>query len=354
MKNTWTLALASFGAAGLVHAQTSQLSVYNLIVSDTVAQANHVYGRAIVQNINLYTASGNNMEVGAALTPGNSYGFTSGTASSRTLQVGGSVSIPSGQTVRVMRGSGFLDSGTQISSTTRSRFSIQQSGASLQLQNPANGAQSTFDSVFNAISTESSQYAQRSANSTVVTSGNNATFRLSSSANDRIAVFNLSQSQATSLFNSQSIAQIQFDLNGRQLSSIDAIIVNVAGFNGSNTDFTAGQANFVGSITSDLALRSRLLWNFSQINNDLYINRNWYGSILAPQGFLQGSSNIDGSVAVRNICFNAEIHGPLWTGVPEASTYAAAAFVTGLGGWVAWRRRKAAARVAPSATAAQA
>lgn len=326
-------------AAGVAQAQSSQLSVYNLIVRNNLQQANHVYGSVVAQNI---TMSSGVLEVATQSGSGNSYNLPTINAGDIGLAVGGN--IASGSTLRVMAGSAFLDNSS--SSAPSTGIQLQQSGNSIVRASPAGSYQSAFDAVFNSVVNEASSYSARVSNTGTAPSpvNNVTTFNLASTASRNI-VFNLTQAQATTIFSSQN-AEVKFDLGNRTVSSIDSIIINIAGF---DTSSFATTANFTGIITSDVALRQRLLWNFYQNDNNVTLNRNWYGSILAPYATLTGGSNLDGSAAVNNINFTAEIHGPTWTGVPEPSTYAAVTFVVGVAGWTFLKRRKVA--TAPAAVA---
>jgi len=327
------------------------LSIYNLIVRNNLVQANHVYGQVIAQNIDLRSSSGNSgqpLEIGTRLGAPNADGITPiSSQSTASLLVGDRIQADYGDTIRLMNGSAFLDSDVTrapIATVDRSGnstplFQLQNQGASIQRASPAGSAQaSRFDSVFNAVVTEASTYGalSASAGASIATANNATTFTIPSSTSVRRVVFNLTEAQATSIFNNQN-SSVSFNLNGRDVSSIDSIIVNIAGFG--NSSFTT-QANFTGTVTSDLSFRQRLLWNFYQNDNDISLSRNWYGSILAPAANLTGNSNLDGAAAVNNITFNAEIHGPTWTGVPETSTYAAVSFVAAVGGLTVWRRRR--------------
>lgn len=338
-KNSWSALVVGAGLAGAAQAQ-SQLSTYNLIVRDTLAQANHVYGRVITQNINL-TGGDRVVEVGTRLGSSNSDGITPiPSQSTPSLLVGGYINANNNDTIRVMNGSAFLDNSSSFAPSSRITLQQSSNGATIQRASPAGSSQAaTFDSVFNAVVTEASTYATRASNASFSSSGNTTTFTIPASTSVRQVVFSLTESQAETIFENQN-GQVQFNLNGRQVSSIDSIIVNIAGFDG-GANFS-NLANFLGTITSDVSFRSRVLWNFHQHDGDITLDRNWYGSILAPEATLEGNSNLDGSAAVKNILFNAEIHGPAWAGVPEPSTYAAISFVVAVGGMTVWRRRRAA------------
>lgn len=347
MNRKLTVVVAGIGIAGIAEAQQSQLSTYNLIVRNNLVQANHVYGQVIAQNIDLRSSAGNsgqNVEIGSRLGSANSDGITPLPAqSSPSLQVGGTINFDLGDTVRLINGSVFLDENL-VSAPVLGVVDVQQfgNGATVQRASPAGSSQaSRFDSVFNAVVTEASTYGAlaTSSGASFATANNTTTFTIPSSTSVRRVVFNLSEAQANSIFNNQN-ASVSFNLNGRAVSSIDSIIVNIAGFG--NSSFTT-LANFTGTVTSDLSFRQRLLWNFYQNDNDISLSRNWYGSILAPLANLTGNSNLDGAAAVNNITFNAEIHGPTWTGVPETSTYAAVSFAAAVGGLTVWRRRRQAA-----------
>jgi choice-of-anchor A domain-containing protein len=340
-KHSWSALVIGAGLAGAAQAQ-SQLSTYNLIVRHTLYQANHVYGRVIAQNIDTRSSSGNtgqNIEIGSRLGGPNSEGITPiSSQSTPSLLVGDRIRTDSGGVIRLMNGSAFLDQNSSDAPSTPIQLQQSSNGATIQRpSNPGSAQSSTFDSVYNAVLTEASTYSNYSANATTSTSGTRTTFTIPASTSVRQVVFNLTESQASSIFETQN-AEVQFDLNGRQVSSLDFIIVNIAGFR--SNDFNS-QANFLGSITSDVNLRSRVLWNFYDTDEVVELNRNWYGSILAPEATLEGNSNLDGSAAVKYSLFNAEIHGPAWVGVPEPSTYAAISFVVAVGGMTVWRRRRA-------------
>jgi choice-of-anchor A domain-containing protein len=340
-KYSWSALVIGAGLAGSAQAQ-SQLSTYNLIVRNTLYQANHVYGRVMAQNIDTRSSSGNsgqNIEIGSRLGAANSDGITPiPSQSTPSLLVGNRIRTDSGDVIRLMNGSAFLDQNSSDAPATPIDLQQSSNGATIQRASPIGTAQQgTFDAVYNSVVTEASTYSGYTANATTATSGTRTTFTIPASTSVRQVVFNLTYSQADAIFETQN-AEVQFDLNGRQVSSLDFIIVNIAGFTSENFN---SQVNFLGSITSDVNLRSRVLWNFHEADEDIELNRNWYGSILAPEARLTGNSNLDGSAAVKNVLFNAEIHGPAWAGVPEPSTYAAITFVAAVGGMTVWRRRRA-------------
>jgi choice-of-anchor A domain-containing protein len=352
MNRKLSVLVAGVGLAGVAEAQQSQLSIYNLIVRNNLVQANHVYGRVITENIDLRTSAGNsgqNVEIGSRLGNSNNDGITPISSQlTPSLMVGRRIQGDANDVVRLINGSALLNSDS--TAAPASRLDLQQAGSGALIVRAVTSASNytapettevhtvLFDSVFNAVVTEASTYSALSASSgaAFATSGNVTTFTIPSSSSVRRVVFNLTESQANSIFNNQN-GEVTFNLNGRSVSSLDSVIVNIAGFG--NSSFTS-EANFTGMVNSDLSFRQRLLWNFYENDNSVILNRNWQGSILAPAATLTGTSNLDGSAAVNNIVFNAEIHGPTWTGVPEPSTYAAVTFAAAAGVLTVWRRRR--------------
>ena len=117
-----------------------------------------------------------------------------------------------------------------------------------------------------------------------------------SSSGGTLAIFNISGAES---FANSSVQQIELDLNGSE-----AAVINVSG---TNINWSSG--NMVGYLTS-LEARKRVVWNFFEAES-LSFSRNLNGSVLAPLATLSHSTNIDGSVAVRNLNSTGEVHQPL-------------------------------------------
>lgn len=171
---------------------------------------------------------------------------------------------------------------------------------------------------------QSSFYAGLSANSTVQSpSGQPGPMRFiaSPSGSSNVAIFTVSASALASGL----VQQIELVPNGAS-----SIVINVTG---SSLNFAGG--NFVGDWLTP-AVRATTIWNF-QSATSINLDRNWNGSILAPNASLTNSTAIDGSVFVRSMTQNGEVHMPTYTGyVPSSTTLAA----MGLAGLTAVRRRR--------------
>lgn len=137
-----------------------------------------------------------------------------------------------------------------------------------------------------------------------------------------LAVFNVS---AGNVFNNNLIQELNLNIN-----SAAAIVINVSG---TTVNFTNG--NMTGSWTSAFA-RANVIWNFHEATN-IFLDRNFNGAILAPNAHLRNTTAIDGSVFVKTLQQDGEIHLPNFAGyIPTPGTVA----LFTLAGLTAARRRR--------------
>ncbi len=123
---------------------------------------------------------------------------------------------------------------------------------------------------------------------------------------DGVAVFRIAASDLSS-----SLVQ-QIELSG----SATSIIVNVTG-----GSMNFNQGNFVGNWLN-AGVRATTMWNFVGATS-IQLDRNWNGAILAPLASLTNTTAIDGSVFVKSMTQNGEVHLPGYTGyVPSPGTVA--------------------------------
>ena len=137
---------------------------------------------------------------------------------------------------------------------------------------------------------------------------------------DGVAVFTVSASTLSS-----SLVQ-QIDLVG----SASSYIINVTG---GSLNFNAG--NFSASFAT-ASVRANTMWNFVSATS-ISLDRNWNGAILAPLANLTNTTAIDGSVFVKSMTQNGEVHLPGYTGYVPAP---GAAGLAAVGLLVAGRRKR--------------
>jgi len=138
---------------------------------------------------------------------------------------------------------------------------------------------------------------------------------------DGIAVFNIN---GEALFESGLVQQIELAANGAT-----SIVINVAG-----VDINWNGGNMVGQWLNQ-NVRATTIWNFYQAQN-INLDRNFMGAILAPFAHLTNSTAIEGSVFVESMVASGEVHLPGYTGYLPAPGTA----VLALGGLLAAGRRR--------------
>lgn len=176
------------------------------------------------------------------------------------------------------------------------------------LQTNISASEST--NFFNLLSTTSTYLSTLSNTSSVSINGNKATFT-ATAGTDGLAVFNLSDLEATSIF---KLGEFDF-----ALSSATTVIINAA-----LTDIDI-HANFLGGSAQKIA--GNVIWNFYNAET-VDLASQFGGNILAYKANLTNRADIEGSVFVEQLTQRGQIHQFAFTGdipvaaVPEPSSYA--------------------------------
>ena len=103
------------------------------------------------------------------------------------------------------------------------------------------------------------------------------------------------------IFNNQKVQNIEIRNIPPQAA---LVIINVPG---KSIVFDGG--NIVGSLTQ-LETRSRVLFNFYEAEQ-INMQRNFMGALLAPFAAVQTNANIDGATVVKTLSTSSELHKPL-------------------------------------------
>ncbi len=302
---------------GFDGARASVLPNYNLVVFGNLMDTSDVEGTAIIGGNFTGTAANFGTSLNQATTAGTD-----------VLTIGGNLN--SGATVNIEAGGNL-----RIGGTVSGNVNLNGSGGSIVHAAPPVNMATLQTQMINL----SNSLNSMTPNSTVTLPGSqpsnitfNATFV------NGVAVFDVSASQIFENANAQQIL-----LNVGSASPTDStVIINVSG---SDINFDDGN---MGAAFDDSSWASQVLWNFNgattlNIANSLDVNRELWGSVLAPSAMttLSSDSPIDGTVVVGNADLQGEIHLPQFDGsvpVPEPTTGA----IVGLGGLLMLRRRNAA------------
>jgi choice-of-anchor A domain-containing protein len=198
---------------------------------------------------------------------------------------------------------------------------------SVQATNTAAANSTDMGKTLGALSTSMSKY--HSTGSSVDMNYKSGVATFNAGVQNGVAVFDLTGID-NNLFDSSKIKEFTFNLNGATSVYLNSDVTSAV----INDKFLGGSAHKVGSA---------LIWNFYNAT-DLTINAQFGGSILATKATLTNNQNIEGGVYVNNLVSNSEIHLDTFTGaVPEAETYAMMLAGLGLVGFIARRRKQAAA-----------
>ncbi len=261
---------------------SSQLSIYNAIISNDLSTPSDIRGRSVVHNI----IGSDSFSTGHAVTG----------AGTITMAVENGVEAGGGS-INVVNGSLWAPSSGALNGRT-----VNFSGGGALVTSPA----FDFSSVFDGILNESAIYASMPANSTVTIPTSPAVTYLtvgSGVADGAPAVFQL---DGNSLLHNGNVQTIDLDLNGTNPS---AIIINLSG-SAINYDWSGENINLL----RDVGLRPKILWHFPEATS-VNLHRPLYGSILAPHATFQahGGAN-EGSIMVKDYIGNIAVKLPLWEG----------------------------------------
>lgn len=297
-----TLAFTAAQAAPITPLTATQvLNQMNVVTKNTINSSSHVDGR---------TYAGGSVSGGeygghiSSATASNYAGLTAGGAVSNVhvngggAVVGGSISnsiVNSGGTV--VKGSAsnstFNGNATVAGGAANTNFNGKQTATDAMKAADAAAASTNFNQVLADLSTSLSSLG--STGSTVDFSGNKATFNAKANASG-VAVFDLSAIDET-LF---KLGEFQFNLNGASTVIFNTDIISA----------TIG-ANFLGGAAQ--AIGSKAIWNFYNAEN-LTINNQFGGSVLAVNALLTNNQNIEGGVYVEDLVQRGEIHLQAFTG----------------------------------------
>lgn len=323
IKKTPLLAMFAFAvvAAPVMAAPLSALETlqqFNLVVLQNANSNSHVDGRSYVGGA---ATGGIYASHSSAMTPSSYAGLTVGGSASglhvnnNGAVVGGSISnftVNQGQSAVMGAAANGNFNGTAYVAGAAANVNFNGGGRVTTptsiMQTGMEAAGSTnFGQVMDALSQQLSLMA--STGSTVSITGNKATFNAVADANG-LAVFDLTLID-TQLF---SLGEFQFNLG-------NAVTVL---FNTDNTSYNFS-TNFLGG--SAQLLGTKAIWNFYNAEN-ITINNQFGGVILATDAALSNYQNLEGTVIVESLNQHGEIHyqkfggtlpQPHVTEVPEPS-----------------------------------
>jgi choice-of-anchor A domain-containing protein len=133
-----------------------------------------------------------------------------------------------------------------------------------------------------------------------------ATIKVTASANDAIAVINVNQS----LFS--SFSEIDYQFNNTSTVVIINVLNSGNSFNAgtgalANTNYTYNwNMNGIGSLAS-ANKNQQIIWNFADASS-LNLNRETWGSFLAPNADVYNSNSINGSLVAKVFHQGGEVH----------------------------------------------
>jgi len=272
MKCTVKMAAAAAMLAGAGSAWATPLSEFNLIVAGDWTTGSNTWGQVAVGG----NASGNWTDVGTRLD-------RNAVAGTDTLIVGGNAT------------NGFnLQAGN-------ARFGgsftgpMNHNGGGNSAQNVA-GTAALVGGMVSEVRSLGSSLASLSTNAWLTQSGNAGFFDAGNRSG--VVVFNID----ASILSSSAFAN--FSLTNA--SNADAIVINV------DTSGTSGDARFTGGnflAQTFSAFADRMVWNFEGAN-DILVQRELFGSMIALDARLLNQTNLNGSIAVGHFIQQGEVHGP--------------------------------------------
>ncbi len=164
----------------------------------------------------------------------------------------------------------------------------------------------TFATMRADLQARSAIYRQLPSNSSVIMPNNQSNARRfvctpgTVAGQNGISVFNIN---ASDLFGNGSLAQVEITSSTGNASSINGVIINVAG---TNVNWSSN-FNFVGDFTSN-TWRQKVIWNFYEANTLACGSHQMNGAVLAPWAAVTSSNNFDGSLVCRSLTTTGECH----------------------------------------------
>jgi hypothetical protein len=357
-----SIALAAAVLSGAVCAapltSTQMLQQFNVVVSGNVDSTSHVDGRSYiggnavggdyVQHVNDTPASAyagltvggdlsNNVHVnglgavvrgsvsGTTVNAGQTYvgGSASNSSFSGDVWINGAASsINFGSTIHAASYSGINLNGKVLNATTPTMDSTLAASTS-----------TNFSSVMKGLSTQLSAL-HATAGTSVDFSNNDHQVTFNGTGVNGVLVFDLTALD-TKIFSSTT-TDISFNLGGAS-----TVIFNT----------NDKSLNLMANFDQAKSLGSKLIWNFAGADTSVSVGRTFGGQVLVADGSFSniGGANVEGGVFAKSLVQRGEIHLQSFTGaipaaVPEPETYAMLLGGLGLVGFIARRRKQAAAR----------
>ncbi len=282
-----------FLVSGAARASGISFTNYNVVTLGDLTTTQDIEGTVFV---------GGNLDGGPMQIPSN--GNVQYPSSGYTASVAGNINATN---VHIEQGSLLLGGSNNGSVTFNGGGSLVA-----DTQHVLTGQLSTLTSQLNSAVTA---YSALTANSSVtLPSGGQPgpiTFNAVANANG-VAVFNIT----TALFSTPNVQQVNLNLG----AGVKDIVINVSGGGSITQNFNwIGWANNPG-------IQATTMWNFENATS-LNIQTEFYGAVLAPDATLSGSSPYQGSLFIKSLNTNGEVHLPYFTGydplvgiVPEPSS----------------------------------
>jgi choice-of-anchor A domain-containing protein len=279
----------------------------------------------------VYVGNGNHGTI-AVNGSGTTLGINGNNSGTLSLNNGSTLSVNGSNSGTIQLNGGSMTYTGSEGSVTNANGGTAKQVSSVNLSAPT----STLGSFANTFQTQltalSSQLSGVAANSTATASNGVVTFNASPNSSG-VAVFNVN----SSLFSGAST--VTFNLDGATSVIINVNVNSCA----NNVCIFAPTANFEDP--TDYA--SAVLWNFTNATN-LNFTTEFGGSILAPDGTVDNSAAIDGTLVAANDSSSStgELHSDPYTGTLPGSQTAApepaslALVGSGIAGLAAIRRRR--------------
>lgn len=256
-------------------AAATPLSEFNLIVAGNWTTGSNTWGRVAVGG----NASGNWTDVGTRLD-------RNAVAGTDSLIVGGNASNGFNLQAGNARFGGAFTGGLNANG-----------GGSASQHVP--GTSSLVGGLVSEVRALGSSLSSMTANASLTQNGNAGYF--DAAGRSGVVVFSIN----AAVLSSQSFAN--FSLQNAENAA--AIVINVdTSTTGGAANFTGG--NFLAQTFSDFA--NRLVWNFEGAQ-DILVQRELFGAMIAMDARLHNQTNLNGSIAVGQFVQQGEVHWPMFT-----------------------------------------